>query len=206
MHSLTSHRGTCLDTMAIIYTGTSTNLVLDFVCFILPIPRLMKLQVSRRKKAAICLTFLVGLFVTFCAFVRLGYLIRWRATRNPSWSYSPIVLWSIIECNVGVVCACMPALAGPIKRAWQATVGRHLSSLYSSKSAPTLPTLESASSKRTGQSVVHSSPSENAKRADSKTNSLMRNAALNVSDEIELVDTGWSDRRDREMHACRSDW
>lgn len=205
-------RGTCTNTTAIIYAGAGLNLILDLICFILPIPRLLTIQISKKKKAGICLTFLVGLFVTLCALIRLGYLIRWRATTNPTWSYSVISLWSIIECNVGIVCACMPALSGPIKRAWQATIGKQLSSLYHSQSRPKTPTLESSNSRSVGTGWRNLPPSAaggNVKRADSKTNTIMRNVSLNVSDEMELVDRGRAERRKEfghGQHGYREEW
>lgn len=127
------HKGTCINTQALIYACSAINIVLDSMVFFLPIPKLMQLEVSGRKKIGICLTFLVGLFVTICSAVRLQYLVQWGASRNPTWDYTQIAIWSAIEGNLSVICACLPAMAGPIKRAWQRTLGSRLSSRNSQK-------------------------------------------------------------------------
>jgi hypothetical protein len=153
----------------------------------------MKVQISTRKKVGICITFLIGLFVTMCSIIRLSYIVRWRATTNPTWTYDPIALWSLIECYVGVICACLPALAGPIKRTWMAIVGDKLSSIYNSRSRKN----QSATpgSVITGNSQHGRSESRawgGPVRSDVKEgkNSIMQHTYLNVSDEVELVGKG----------------
>lgn len=185
-------RGTCINSMAQIYAGAGINITWDLAVFFLPIPRLIKVQISARKKVGICITFLVGLFVTVCSIVRLVYLIQWHATTNPTWTYSPIALWSLVECDVGIVCACMPALAGPIKRFWIATVGQPLSKFYASR----------AKTPTSGSTLDHSRKGSQGWRTisrptDSKPGdgSIMCNVSLNVSDEVELVGKDDKDRR-----------
>ncbi|RMZ16238.1 hypothetical protein D0862_01324 [Hortaea werneckii] len=113
------HEGKCINARALIYSSSTINIVLDLMVFFLPFPKLMKLEVSGRKKIGICLTFVVGLFVTICSAVRLQYLVRWGDSKNPTWDYNPIAIWSAVEGNVSIICCCLPAMAGPIKRALQ---------------------------------------------------------------------------------------
>ncbi|TKA77221.1 hypothetical protein B0A55_02576 [Friedmanniomyces simplex] len=201
------HEGHCFNTLAQIYAGSGINTALDLLVFVLPIPKLLQVQISTRKKAGVVMTFAVGIFVTTCSIIRLAYVIRWRKTTNPTWTYAPIALWSLIECDVGVICACMPALAGPIKRFWIMAVGQHLSNLYESRS-------KEKATKSTGS---HARPSSNSWRSvsrpgDSKhgTNSIMRNVDLEVSDEVELVDKHSSQRNSRGgvvgIHDYRQKW
>ncbi|RMY20879.1 hypothetical protein D0867_03676 [Hortaea werneckii] len=113
------HEGKCINARALIYSSSSINIVLDLMVFFLPFPKLMKLEVSVRKKIGICLTFVLGLFVTICSAVRLQYLVRWGDSKNPTWDYNPIAIWSAVEGNVSIICCCLPAMAGPIKKALQ---------------------------------------------------------------------------------------
>jgi len=99
-----------------IYATAGINIALDLLVFFLPIPKLTKLSVSYARKAGICLTFLIGLFVTVCSIVRLQYLTSWGDRTNPSWAYVHIAIWSALECNLTVTCACMPMMAAPIKK------------------------------------------------------------------------------------------
>lgn len=69
-----------------------------------------------KKKIGIILTFIVGLFVTICSIIRLKYLIGWAFNPNPPWNYSELAVWSVIELDVSVICACMPGMASLLRR------------------------------------------------------------------------------------------
>ena len=136
------HKGHCINTVAQIYMGASLNIIFDVLVFFLPIPKLYKLKTSTpRKKIGIILTFLVGLFVTICSIIRLRYLVRWGESANPTWDYTSIGIWSVIEGNAAIVCCCMPAMAGPIKKVWKRMSDSisntyHTSSKLSNNGAP----------------------------------------------------------------------
>jgi hypothetical protein len=109
------HVGKCINFRLGTYIGSGINIGLDLVVFFLPVPRLMKLQVAdTRRKVGVVLTFLVGLFVTICSIVRLQYLAQIGNYTNATYHYNDIGLWSGIEGDVGVICACMPSIAGPL--------------------------------------------------------------------------------------------
>jgi hypothetical protein len=102
------------------------------VCF-LPISKLMAIQVQdKQRKVGVILTFLVGLFVTTCSMVRLKFLSHIDETTNPTWDYTKISLWSGIECEVGVICACMPTIMGPLLYFFREHFGTKLSTLSKS--------------------------------------------------------------------------
>jgi hypothetical protein len=42
--------------------------------------------------------------------LRLRSLIAFTGTRNITWEQKDVILWSIYEINVGIICACIPAL------------------------------------------------------------------------------------------------
>lgn len=96
--------------------------------FFLPIPKLVKLQVDRTRRVGIVLTFLTGLFVTICSAIRLQYITRVDNFTNVTYYYNKIGLWTGLEAYLGIVCACMPTILGPIARFFTSTVGSRLSS------------------------------------------------------------------------------
>jgi hypothetical protein len=127
------HEGKCINFRLGTYIGSGINIGLDLVVFFLPVPRLMKLQVTdKRRKVGVVLTFLVGLFVTACSVVRLQYLTQIGNYSNATYHYNDIGIWSGIEGDVGVICACMPSIAGPIMYFFRNKVSSKLTS--SSKS------------------------------------------------------------------------
>lgn len=129
------HSGTCINLQAQIFATATLNIVFDLLVFLFPVPKLVKLSFSsRRKKITLCCTFLVGLVVTICSIVRLQYLTVWGKDDNVTWAYNPIAIWSNIECNLSVICACVPALAGLAQRLWSYAFGSSVFS-YSNGSA-----------------------------------------------------------------------
>ena len=132
------NKGSCINLQGQIFATAGLNILWDLLVFLLPLPKLLKLSfASAKKKVAICLTFVVGLFVTVCSIIRLKYLAVWGSSGNATWGYNPIAIWSNVECNMSVVCACMPALAGLLQRIWAYATGHAFSSY--GRSHPTLP-------------------------------------------------------------------
>jgi hypothetical protein len=75
-----------------------------------------KLDLSWKKKIGIIFTFLVGLFVTICSVIRLRALIGWTESTNPTMDFAELAMWSLVELDVGVICACMPGMAALFRR------------------------------------------------------------------------------------------
>jgi len=48
--------------------------------------------------------------VTVVSGLRLKSLVHFAASNNPTWDQADVINWSNIEINVGIICACMPAL------------------------------------------------------------------------------------------------
>jgi hypothetical protein len=60
--------------------------------------------------------------------VRLKSILVFTEFINPTWDQSDVALWSTIEVNVGIICACMPTLRHIFMRlipALAETSGRH---------------------------------------------------------------------------------
>ena len=95
----------------------------------MPIPKLVALQIhDKKKKVGIVLTFLVGLFVTVCSGIRLMYLAKVNSLSNVTYHYNDIGAWTGLEAYLGIWCACMPAIMGPIARFFSSFVGSRFSS------------------------------------------------------------------------------
>ena len=138
--------------------NSAFNILFDLIVFFLPVPKLLALQVKdKRRKVGAVLTFLLGLFVTICSIVRLQYLAQLGKVANATYHYNAISLWSGLEGDVGVICACMPTIAGPILYFFREKVGSRLSAF--SKSVSEKSTTMSSRITGTGDKSIKRLPS-----------------------------------------------
>lgn len=102
------------------------NIVTDLAILALPIPVLTGMRLPRRQKYILVLTFSLGIFVTIVDVVRIYYLqqaistVSTAPSSDPSaifgdspefaWNASFSLMWSAVEANVGMICACIPTL------------------------------------------------------------------------------------------------
>ena len=104
------HKGQCVDINALGWSNAAISIVLDVWMLALPLYQVFQLKLSWKKKISVTLMFCVGTFVTVMSILRLQSLIHFGNSLNPTWDQSDASQWSTIEINVGIVCACLPAL------------------------------------------------------------------------------------------------
>ncbi|KAJ5138872.1 uncharacterized protein N7515_003720 [Penicillium bovifimosum] len=92
------------------------NMVLDITVMVLPLRQLYHLNLSVKRKSYVMCMFGLGIFVTLVSILRLNSLIHFASTTNLTWDYVSIGYWSTIECDVGVICACLPAIRSLLRR------------------------------------------------------------------------------------------
>ena len=164
------HDGQCLSDEVEVFAIAGLNMSTDLIVFFLPIPKLLSLPISASKKIAVCATFLAGLVVTACSATRLQYLTGWGSSTNPTYDYAHIIVWSLMECNIGVVCACVPAMAGLLQRCWSLSSSSLSQSRASTpQSAPSTP---KPSLRQTESSAPLRDVADVEMMASSKANSL----------------------------------
>ena len=156
------HEGSCPGTEIAVYTNSAFNIFFDLVVFFLPVPQIMSIQIhDTRRKVGILLTFLVGLFVTICSIVRLRYLAAYGQLTNITYNYNDIALWSGLEGDIGVICACMPTVAGPIMYFFREKVGLKIGTKLSSNTKSSTVSFKKSlnSSRVTGDKSITRLPS-----------------------------------------------
>jgi hypothetical protein len=83
-----------------VYGLGAISIFFDIVILLLPIPMIIKLQISRRKKIGLGGIFCLGIFTTFCSIMRLVQVKSILATGDQT----GLVMWATVEMNVGVSC------------------------------------------------------------------------------------------------------
>jgi hypothetical protein len=117
--------GRCINTTAFFYSRcnyslsyhlltsflatSGINIVADIWILVIPIPTLLKVQRPRRDKLALIVVFSLGAFSCIASIVRLYSIRIYTESKDPFFDSVPVNLWSMIEINVGILCASIPA-------------------------------------------------------------------------------------------------
>ncbi|OJI99279.1 hypothetical protein ASPVEDRAFT_80895 [Aspergillus versicolor CBS 583.65] len=108
----------CIDNAAFRWSWAAYNTASDIWIFLMPLPRLARLQLDRTRKAGLIVIFSLGLFVCITSIVRMVYIAVSTTTSDPTWGSFDALLWSAIEPGTGIICACLPYLKHPLQRAF----------------------------------------------------------------------------------------
>ncbi|TVY84482.1 L-fucose-proton symporter [Lachnellula suecica] len=122
-----SKHGQCLSIVTLYLCSAPVNIITDLAILVLPIPVLTGMQLPQRQKTILVLTFALGIFVTIVDVVRIYYLQqassdqttlneRLGTTSDFAYNASTAFLWSAVEVNVGIICACIPTMKPLVRR------------------------------------------------------------------------------------------
>ncbi|KAK7993561.1 Mitochondrial chaperone BCS1 [Apiospora arundinis] len=126
----------CMDLGIFHYVSSGVNIFMDLVIFALPVPLIRRLQISVRQKWALMLVFCFGGFVIIASVIRLIVIKQYVTATDPSKPVVLVALWSGIEINISITCACLATLRPLFSRLFP----RLLPSAYSGKSSPSAAT------------------------------------------------------------------
>ena len=126
---------TCEDIVTLYLSSAPLNIITDLAILFLPMPVLTAMQLPRKQKTILIITFGFGFFVAVVDVVRIAYLqeaassrlaaiqsngnksgTNLRNTTDVSWYASLSFMWSAVEVNVGIMCACVPGLKPLVSR------------------------------------------------------------------------------------------
>ncbi|KAH0832583.1 hypothetical protein FOPE_01153 [Fonsecaea pedrosoi] len=104
------HEGRCNNENAQAWAAAAVNIVLDVIILVMPLRLVMKLNLHWKKKLQIMIMLSVGACVIVVSALRLDTLFMFARSQNLTWDTTAFGYWSCIEMDVGVICACMPAM------------------------------------------------------------------------------------------------
>ncbi|KAG4437240.1 hypothetical protein IFR05_007294 [Cadophora sp. M221] len=117
----------CISIVTLYLCSAPVNIITDLAILVLPIPVLTGMRLPQRQKTILILTFALGVFVTIVDVVRIYYLqqavdsqsiahSRLGTGVDFAWTASTALMWSAVEVNIGIICACIPTLKPLVKR------------------------------------------------------------------------------------------
>ncbi|KAI3330091.1 hypothetical protein F4824DRAFT_505450 [Ustulina deusta] len=115
-----SIQGYCLPLYAFFLGSSIPNIVTDIVILSLPLYEIRKLHLPLRNRAALAGIFLLGAGVTAISGVRLWYhieLLEKGTNSDLTLDFYNPVLWTILEPDLAIICACLPITGPPLFRA-----------------------------------------------------------------------------------------
>ncbi|KAK2615686.1 hypothetical protein N8I77_002424 [Diaporthe amygdali] len=124
--SLYRYQAQCIPLLTEFICSAPVNIVTDLAILALPIPVLTGMRLPKRQKYILVFTFSLGIFVTIVDVVRIYYLqqaisfVPTTPSNDPealfgdspefAWNASLSLMWSAVEVNIGMICACIPTL------------------------------------------------------------------------------------------------
>ncbi|TRX95825.1 hypothetical protein FHL15_003379 [Xylaria flabelliformis] len=119
--------GRCIPLLTEFICSAPVNIVTDLAILALPLPVLTSMRLPPRQKIILIMTFALGIFVSIVDVIRIYYLqkaindvpsttpmsgtdVAFGGSPEFSWNASLALLWSAVEVNVGIACACIPTL------------------------------------------------------------------------------------------------
>lgn len=90
---------------------------MDLWILVLPLKLIMRIPRPPREKIALFIIFGLGIVSTIASTVRLQSLRIFTLSNDPFYDSLPINTWSMVEVNIGILCASIPTLKPLVSKA-----------------------------------------------------------------------------------------
>lgn len=102
----------CIALRGIYLGGSVPNVFLDLFIVLMPLPHVWRLNAPFAQRIVLAGMFALGTFIAVVSLVRLIIFLQIPiATQGDvTYNFREIIMWSIVEVNVGLACACLPSL------------------------------------------------------------------------------------------------
>ncbi|KAF4990094.1 hypothetical protein FDECE_14502 [Fusarium decemcellulare] len=103
--------GKCLEQKPVYLGGSLPNVIVDFVLVGMPLPSVFRLNIPLGRRLILAGMFTLGFFICIVSIVRLTIVMSIRTDdQNVTYNLRDFMLWSTVEVNIGLVCACLPSM------------------------------------------------------------------------------------------------
>ncbi|KAL8896151.1 MAG: hypothetical protein Q9207_007854 [Kuettlingeria erythrocarpa] len=101
----------CFDNSMIQFVIGGFNIATDFIILVMPMPIILDLNMDSKRKIGLVVIFSTGVFVFASTIVREVIVVQTLRDFDQSWVTVPETVWLTVENDIGIICACLPALA-----------------------------------------------------------------------------------------------
>ena len=99
--------GACIDNNKFWYANAGFSVATDVIILFMPMPLVYQLQIPRIQKVALVVVFALGGFVVITSCLRMTTIDVAAASPDITFDVAS-TMWTVIEANIAVVCACLP--------------------------------------------------------------------------------------------------
>ena len=114
----------CVDTFGLFVSNTISDVIMEFLILVLPLPFIWQLHMPASKKLGVSSVFLLGIFSLAAGTIRMGFMLKVQYFSHPGQtepvlglpSYdilgivSFVLFWQLIQIGVAMVACCLPAM------------------------------------------------------------------------------------------------
>ncbi|POS80965.1 hypothetical protein DHEL01_v200638 [Diaporthe helianthi] len=100
--------GSCVKYGLLVLVAGVLNVVTDLIILVLPIPSVLRLQISKQKKYLIIFTFAMGSSACIISIIRLAFSVNVGSTSDVSWTNVPSAFVTAAELMVGLLATSIP--------------------------------------------------------------------------------------------------
>lgn len=119
--------GHCLDERSVWLSNSIVNMATDIIIVLIPIPVVFRLCISLKQKLSLTLLFVLGGFGCITSGLRVRSVVVIAQSEDVTWDNAPAAIWSAIEVNVAIICACLATLKPLLTRYAPKILGATLS-------------------------------------------------------------------------------
>ncbi|KAI1477934.1 hypothetical protein K445DRAFT_307757 [Daldinia sp. EC12] len=146
--------GFCINYGVLVLVAGVINVITDFVILALPIPMILRLQVTKQKRFQLVFIFATGSSACIVSIIRLAYSLVVSSTADVSWDNVPPGFVSAAELLVGILAASIPTY-GPLFRRYIAGTTVRSSQRYGRSKGQISSQLHSASISVSGAGAIN---------------------------------------------------
>ncbi|KAK2606344.1 hypothetical protein QQS21_003275 [Conoideocrella luteorostrata] len=96
--------------------SAALSVLLDFYILVLPIPQIMSLKMSVRRRLGVCLIFFTAFFACTCAILTLVYRIQLEHAQDTLWPGAQLWITNLVENFVAIIVSSVPGVSSWLTR------------------------------------------------------------------------------------------
>ncbi|KAF1844422.1 uncharacterized protein K460DRAFT_163848 [Cucurbitaria berberidis CBS 394.84] len=109
--------GHCINANAFYHATSAFHIAMDIWILVLPLRLILRIPRPPREKIALFVIFGLGIVSMIASIVRLQSLRLFTLSNDPFYDSLPINTWSMVEVNIGILCASIPTLKPLVSKA-----------------------------------------------------------------------------------------